>query len=681
MNRRTGKNKVMKSLLITLAMVTLMIFSLFLILSCGAGVDVGGISIYTLTLITDGNGTTDPSGNINVEHGDSTNITATPSDGFQFLNWNIVSGTGVTIEDEEAASTTVTLTDGDATIQANFVITSYMLTVTNDGLGSTDPSGEMAVQHGVPTNITAAASEFFGYSTWFDYWDTGASGVSFGNKNASSTTVTLTDGGATIQARFDQVESDFPSYTVTPDNHAVTIEWPPVALAESYTLYFTTDGSTPSGINGTGVDNVESPEELTEIDNGYLYSFILRANGPAGGEQWSNVEQAIPLSPLTLAPRVRGGYGKNLLEWDALPGQGTNSFVVLRSEERDGTYTNISGMLTDTYTYTDDGDVLSGINYFYKIRPMLTASNNSSATHCRSCPFPDEHASYLNSFPAFSVTNVAISGSYAYVSASGMRIFDVDEESPTYLQQMNYWTSDPAYDIYVEESVAYIATFQGIVIVDVANATDISKLGEFKQYTDLETHNICMKGDYAYIVNDEGSKILDVENPSSISEVGYFNVPYATGVTVAGDYAYFAGSENGMKVIKITNKELPEEVGSCSTVYGWNIAVSGDYAYIADQDEGLKVVDIREPDTLDATYIKGSFTTTDARGIAVSGNYVFLVDNAEGLLVLDVSNPESPKEISTMESFTGPNRVTVSGKYLYIADGTAGLKIIDLLPE
>ena len=75
---------------------------------------------YTLTVISGGNGSTTPSGNVTVDHGSAKNISATPATGYQFVNWTVVSGTGATFGNANSANTTVTLTGGDATIQANF---------------------------------------------------------------------------------------------------------------------------------------------------------------------------------------------------------------------------------------------------------------------------------------------------------------------------------------------------------------------------------------------------------------------------------------------------------------------------------------------------------------------------------------------------------------------------------
>jgi hypothetical protein len=81
---------------------------------------------YTLTVLSGGNGTTSPSGNITVDHGSATNISATPAANHQFVNWTVASGTGAVFGDANSSNTTVSLTAGDAIIQANFVVAKYV---------------------------------------------------------------------------------------------------------------------------------------------------------------------------------------------------------------------------------------------------------------------------------------------------------------------------------------------------------------------------------------------------------------------------------------------------------------------------------------------------------------------------------------------------------------------------
>jgi uncharacterized repeat protein (TIGR02543 family) len=167
------------------------------------------IKTYTLTMQTDGTAgaSTTPSGATTVNHGASTNISATAPTGYNFSGWTVQSGTA-TIASPSSASTTVTLTSGNATVRANFTQITYTLTVQTDGTAgaSTNPSGETTVNHGQARAISATAPTGYNFSGW-----TVQSGTAtIASPSSASTTVTLTSGNATVRANFTQI-----TYTLT----------------------------------------------------------------------------------------------------------------------------------------------------------------------------------------------------------------------------------------------------------------------------------------------------------------------------------------------------------------------------------------------------------------------------------------------------------------------------------
>ncbi len=78
------------------------------------------LPVYRLTVTDDGNGSTDPAGTVDVTHGTAREIIATNDGGYTFSRWTVEGGTA-SIANADSASTTVTLTAGDATVQAVFV--------------------------------------------------------------------------------------------------------------------------------------------------------------------------------------------------------------------------------------------------------------------------------------------------------------------------------------------------------------------------------------------------------------------------------------------------------------------------------------------------------------------------------------------------------------------------------
>ncbi len=121
-------------------------------------------------------------------------VSATPGTGYHFVNWTgNLSGS--------ANPTSITM-DADKSVTANFAINQYTLTVNTDGTTGAivDPSGDETVDHGVLTNIQVVITPT---GSVFDGWEhVSGNPVTFTDASASSTTVKLEAGDATIRATF-----------------------------------------------------------------------------------------------------------------------------------------------------------------------------------------------------------------------------------------------------------------------------------------------------------------------------------------------------------------------------------------------------------------------------------------------------------------------------------------------
>ncbi len=164
------------------------------------------IPTYTLQLSINGQGTITPSpGSYIHEPGDLVAISATPAEGWRFVNW-----TGG-VADPNSPSTTVTL-DANKNITANFAPRdSFALTVNIEGEGSTSPAAgthNYARDEVVEVTATPAA----GYK--FDSWIGDVS-----DPAAATTTITI-DADKVITARF--VPLTYYELTIEVDQNGTT---------------------------------------------------------------------------------------------------------------------------------------------------------------------------------------------------------------------------------------------------------------------------------------------------------------------------------------------------------------------------------------------------------------------------------------------------------------------------
>ena len=118
------------------------------------------LNTYQLSVsaTTGGTITAPPSSPVTVNNGVATTIIAVATAGYTFTGWTIISGTGVTIATPSALSTTATLTNGNAEVRANFVLSLVGHWMMDEGSGTTlvDAStyGNNATTYGSPTWTT-----------------------------------------------------------------------------------------------------------------------------------------------------------------------------------------------------------------------------------------------------------------------------------------------------------------------------------------------------------------------------------------------------------------------------------------------------------------------------------------------------------------------------------------------
>ncbi|MFP4001222.1 MAG: InlB B-repeat-containing protein, partial [Thermoplasmata archaeon] len=118
------------------------------------------IKTYTLTVDTVGNGSVDIEPDKNeYEHGDKVNLSATPDESHEFLEW-----TGDHTSTDEQIQVTM---DSDKTVTAHFEIKTYTLTVDTVGNGSVDIKPEKTeYDHGDVVNLTAVPDEGYEFVEW-----------------------------------------------------------------------------------------------------------------------------------------------------------------------------------------------------------------------------------------------------------------------------------------------------------------------------------------------------------------------------------------------------------------------------------------------------------------------------------------------------------------------------------
>jgi hypothetical protein len=277
--------------------------------------DLGDIVLtaqqYVLTILCNpaggGSITAPASSPVNVTYGDATTITAAPSVGYSFVNWLVTSGKAM-FDNSYSASTTVTLTSGDATVRANFKALTYRLTVVAGTCGSIwEPAkSPVDVLYGKATTIDALPSDGFMFTGW-----TVTSGTAtFANADSASTTVTLTSGDATVQATCDGIKYQLtvnagPGGTITaPASSPVTVIYDDITTITAspdacHTFYgWTVASGTAAFNNAASASTLLSLGSDATITATFAYkAFALTLQSMSGGK----ISEPIGVTTMTVS--------------------------------------------------------------------------------------------------------------------------------------------------------------------------------------------------------------------------------------------------------------------------------------------------------------------------------------------------------------------------------------------
>lgn len=227
-------------------------------------------------------------GATSIAEGSTTTITATPNDGYRFVDWS-VSGTGSSVTNTTSASTTFVMGTADATVTANFeAIPTHTLSSVADPVdGGTIDLGATSVREGATT--TATASSNAGYK--FTGWSISGTGASLSSTSSNPTTVTMGTADATVTANFEAVDTHEIKWSVNgvivktenvEENTAIDFAAPTSGVPVGYVFKGWViganriDGATDIAPSANYVTSANSTEDITY----YAVMAVLTSSGP-----------------------------------------------------------------------------------------------------------------------------------------------------------------------------------------------------------------------------------------------------------------------------------------------------------------------------------------------------------------------------------------------------------------
>jgi hypothetical protein len=279
-----------------------------------------------------------------------------------------------------------------------------------------------------------------------------------------------------------------------------------------------------------------------------------------------------------------------------------------------------------------------------------------------------------------SIQTVAVRGDYAYAGI-GLRMEVLDVSDPTNLQQVSSSTMLGGFitDISLSGSYAYVIVGgKGLWVIDISDPIHPNELG-FLNSTGF-AEGVAVESNYVYLASGgAGLRVIDVTIPANPKEISYvYTQGYAFDVQVADNIAYIACAGAGICIVDVSDPAHPKEVGGYDTPgYAYSVAVVGSTVYVADGWKGLRVIDVFDP--THPKEIGADEEPVKAMYVTLSGTIAYLADASSGLRIVDVSNPIELKELGFYKVSGGNvSDVAVSQSTAYLVDRNWGLRVVDV---
>ncbi|MBN1872853.1 MAG: carboxypeptidase regulatory-like domain-containing protein [Anaerolineae bacterium] len=299
-----------------------------------------------------------------------------------------------------------------------------------------------------------------------------------------------------------------------------------------------------------------------------------------------------------------------------------------------------------------------------------------------------------------SITDIEISGSYAYVtegsyySGGGLRIIDISNPAQPHAVGF-YDTPFMALNVAVAGNYAYVAAESyGLRVVDVSNPSnpvEVKAIIPPNTGAGGKTTDVVIAGQYAYVAEnyEQGLHILDISNPANPVTLGRYAARSVHGVAVAGNYAYLActgtpTTSGGLSIVNISNPAAPQEMGfyQAESYSAW-VRIKGNYAYLSTSTaypaplKYVRIMNVANPTT---PILSGVFSlpydSDDLTGpyqLDFTADLMYLAAGMHGLQIVNTVNPTAPAVVGTYNIPTRPGAMAVEGTHLYVADEHATL--------
>lgn len=275
--------------------------------------------------------------------------------------------------------------------------------------------------------------------------------------------------------------------------------------------------------------------------------------------------------------------------------------------------------------------------------------------------------------------------------SGNLNIFNISTQiSP--VKVSTFFGGGIVFDIAVEDSVAYIANYNGMEIID----TSVQDPVAIGHYSDgLEYRSIFVHNDYAFLSScyEHYLTIINISNINDPSKVSSFifedNKTNIRSVFVQDEKVYLACEEKGLIVIDISNPMVPEEVGNFTLNSIVAVELKNNYAYVIDETNGLVILDIADTNNIKMINSLIIFNDFTLHYLTIKDNYIYLISNTD-FYIIDITHPENLGVVGYINQYCGesgkllggiiapPGEIAIQNNLAFITNMYDGVYMFDI---
>jgi hypothetical protein len=217
-----------------------------------------------------------------------------------------------------------------------------------------------------------------------------------------------------------------------------------------------------------------------------------------------------------------------------------------------------------------------------------------------------------------------------------------------------------------EEGIATISISNGAHTANV-QVTVVTFDPQAVSYIELtsQANNVAVEGVLAYVATQNGLSIVDISKAKEPIVLSELNITEAVDVKVKNGFAYVA-LDTGMAIVNVADASAPVLVNTFTDAGKVNdIALENNRVYLATHEKGLLILDIStgESPVLSSEILSGSISA-----VAAEGEFVTVI-SGDNVIAIGATIATSPNELSRI-TVAGAVEIALKDGFAFIAAGS-----------